>query len=121
MVCIIISSFNRVNYTTPVDFESFKESGGIEYTADVVWGLQLQAIHALSDKKNAAEKRDKINEAKNAIPRKIELACIKNRFGPNYSVCFDYYAQFDLFVPTDTSSSSNQRQGAGKRVSAYIS
>ena len=32
----LISSLNRSNYLTPVDFESFKESGGIEYTADVI-------------------------------------------------------------------------------------
>ena len=38
---IVISSFNRTNYANSVSFESFKESGNIEYTADVVWGLQL--------------------------------------------------------------------------------
>ena len=32
---------------TPVDFESFKESGGIEYTADVVWGLQHPLWHSV--------------------------------------------------------------------------
>lgn len=36
---IVISSFNRTNYAQPVAFESFKESGGIEYSADVVWAL----------------------------------------------------------------------------------
>ena len=34
---IVISSFNRTNYNQSVSFESFKESGGIEYSADVVW------------------------------------------------------------------------------------
>ena len=29
----------------PIDFESLKESGGIEYNADVVWGLQLQCLN----------------------------------------------------------------------------
>ena len=33
---IVISSFNRMNYINAVSFESFKESGNIEYTADVV-------------------------------------------------------------------------------------
>ena len=36
---IVISSFNRQNYGQQVAFESFKESGNIEYSADVVWGL----------------------------------------------------------------------------------
>ena len=36
-----ISSFNRVNYFQQVSFESFKESCNIEYSADVVWSLQM--------------------------------------------------------------------------------
>ena len=37
-----ISSFNRENYTSPVNIASFKESGAIEYTSDV-----LMALHGL--------------------------------------------------------------------------
>ena len=44
LTVIVISSLNRGNYLAPVDFESFKESGGIEYTADVVLGLQLEVL-----------------------------------------------------------------------------
>ena len=43
---IVISSFNRTNYAQSVAFESFKESGNIEYTADVVWGLQLNIMNS---------------------------------------------------------------------------
>ena len=96
----IISSVNRSNYLTEIDFESFKESGGIEYTADVVWGLQLEAIHdpVFSKAQAINEKRDKIREAKAASPREIELSCLKNRYGiSNYSVHFKYYPQYDLF------------------------
>ena len=42
---IVISSFNRTNYAQTVSFESFKDSGNIEYTADVVWTLQLNVIN----------------------------------------------------------------------------
>ena len=42
---ILISSVNRANYMQPIDFESLKESGGIEYTCDVCWGLQLQCLN----------------------------------------------------------------------------
>ena len=45
LVIFVVSSINRANYLSPIDFESFKESGGIEYTADVVWGLQLQVLN----------------------------------------------------------------------------
>ncbi len=100
LVMIVISSLNRQNYLTQIDYESFKESGGIEYTADVIWGLQLQILHdPIFDKQNALnEKRLKVREAKKANPRRIELVCLKNRFGvSSYTCSFDYFPQFDLF------------------------
>ena len=103
LTIFVISSLNRSNYLTPVDFESFKESGGIEYTADVVWGLQLQVMHdEIFDKvTKIKKKREKVKEAKAENPRKIELVCLKNRYGiSSYSCYFDYYPKFDLFVET---------------------
>lgn len=100
LVLIVISSLNRQNYLTQIDYESFKESGGIEYTADVVWGLQLEVLHDEIFDKQAKinEKRQKVKEAKAANPRRIELVCLKNRFGiSSYSCMYDYYPQFDYF------------------------
>ena len=100
LVVFIVSSINRANYLSPIDFESFKESGGIEYTADVVWGLQLQILNddLFNSEKKIKEKREKVREAKKANPRKIELLCLKNRYGvSSYSCGFTYTPQFDLF------------------------
>ena len=100
----VISSVNRSNYLTPIDFEAFKESGGIEFTADVVWGLQLAAIHdPVFDKEGKIkEKREKIAAAKEAIPRDIELVCLKNRYGKSrYAAEFTYYPQYDFFAPKE--------------------
>ena len=97
----VISSMNRSNYLTPVDFEAFKESGGIEYTCDVVWGLQLECMNdELFDKdKKIKEKREKVKTAKKETPRKVELVCLKNRYGiSSYSCRFRYYPAQDLFV-----------------------
>lgn len=102
LVMIVVSSFNRQNYLTQVDFESFKESGGIEYTADVVWGLQLEALHdkLFNSAAKINEKRQKIKEAKAANPRRVELVCLKNRFGiSSYTCNFEYFPQFDFFRP----------------------
>ena len=102
LLIFVVSALNRSNYLAPIDFESFKESGGIEYTADVVWGLQLSAIHGAvfdSDKK-IKEKRETIRRAKAAIPRSVELVCLKNRYGvSSYSCVFDYNPVYDLFSP----------------------
>lgn len=106
LVVIVISSLNRQNYLTQIDYESFKESGGIEYTADVVWGLQLEVLHdeIFDSQSKVNEKRQKVKDAKAEIPRRIELCCLKNRFGiSSYSCMFNYYPQFDYFV-ADTSN-----------------
>ena len=100
---MLISSVNRSNYLTPIDFESLKESGGIEYTADVIWGLQLQCLNdpTFSEANKIKEKRDIIRVNKIAEPRKIELVCLKNRYGvASFSCYFDYYAALDLFEET---------------------
>lgn len=101
-VVIAISSINRANYLLPIDFESFKESGSIEYSADVVWGLELQIINdqAFTTAKNDAQRRKLMAAAKAACPRKVELVCLKNRFGiATYRTGFLYYPQFELFTP----------------------
>lgn len=101
LTIFIISSVNRSNYLSPIDFESLKESGGIEYTADVIWGLQLQCLNdpIFSESNKIKEKRQKIRKEKASNPRKIELVCLKNRYGiTNFSCGFDYYPKNDLFV-----------------------
>lgn len=99
LTVIAISSVNRMNYLAPFDFESLKESGSIEFTADVVWGLQYAIIHdQLFDREgNIKGKREAMAEAKGANPRKIELVCRKNRYGRDYACGFEYYPANDLY------------------------
>ena len=104
IVIVVISSINRANYLTPIDYESFKESGSIEYTADVVWGMQLEIISREkafeeAQNKEIKKKRELISEALSASPRKIELKILKNRFGKKgISLFFDYYPAYELFL-----------------------
>ena len=97
----VVSSLNRANYLTPVDFESFKESGGIEYTADVIWGLQLSVMNddLFNTQNKIKEKRERVKAAKAANPRQIQLVCLKNRYGrSSYTVDFLYYPANDLYT-----------------------
>lgn len=98
----VISSLNRMNYLVPVSFEALKESGSIEYSADVIYGLQLRCINddLFNKEGKLKEKREKIRDAKAANPREIELLCLKNRYGiSSFSCYFDYYPANDLFKP----------------------
>ena len=102
LVLILVSSLNRQNYLTPIDFESFKESGGIEYTADVVWGLQLSVMNnEMFDKeKGLKAKREAVRVAKTENPRRVELVCLKNRYGiSSYKCEYEYFAKYDYFRP----------------------
>ena len=99
---LVVSTFNRTNYNQLVDFESFKESGGIEYTADIIWAMQLAVADKLSGEKIDTI-RKKINAAKMQQPRQINLKCLKNRHGNNYDCYFNYYSAHDYFQPCDES------------------
>jgi len=100
LVVFLISSLNRQNYLAQVDFESFKESGGIEYTADVVWGMQLTCMQEpiFESAKDLNKKRDRVREAKAANSREVEVICLKSRYTtPGYRCLFNYYPQYDYF------------------------
>ena len=101
VVIIAISSFNRENYTNFVDFKSFKESGSIEYSADIVLGLQLNVVNQLEGNEN--DKRKAISTAKSGDVREVELVCLKNRNGiSNFSCLFNYYPKVNYFVEQKT-------------------
>lgn len=94
---IVLSAFNRENYNNLADFKSFKESGSIEYSGDIVLGLQLEAVHHLDGNDN--NKRELLNNAKSASTREIELVCLKNRNGVcGFNCLFNYYPKVNYFV-----------------------
>lgn len=111
---IAISSFNRDNYKEAVNMASFKESGGIEYSADVLIGLQLNGIDRKiknkdgtiqeeSDKEYKArireltdpdEQRRKLEAGK---PIVIEAKILKNRNGWKGKTKLNYFPMYNYF------------------------
>lgn len=93
---IAVSSFNRGSYNEKVSMTAFKESGLIEYGADVLIGLQFEG---------AGEKGFDVDKAKNPPnnePRRIELKILKNRDArTGTSMTFDYYPVFNLFKSSE--------------------
>ena len=86
---VAISSFNRENYNKGVNMTSFKESGGLEYAADILLGLQYKGVE---DSNFDADK------ARQADPREIELKILKNRNGATgKTIVYDYYPKFNFF------------------------
>lgn len=87
---VAISSFNRENYAAAVSESAFKESGAIEYSSDVLIGLQF---------KGAGAKDFNARNAKANNPRDIELVILKNRNGaiPKDPVEFKFYPLVNYF------------------------
>lgn len=97
---LVISSVNRSSYTDKIGFESLKETGAIEYTADVVLGMQLQVVSG-NDYKAAddAGKKDLIGQEKAKEKRRIDLVILKNRYGlTGGGFKFSYEPKRDTFT-----------------------
>lgn len=101
LTVFVVSSLNRQNYEESASFQSFKESGGVEYTADTILGLQLRAItepEYMTAKSDTTKKREIIEAAKMATPRRLRLLCLKNRSGlTGWNIDMDYYPRCDTF------------------------
>ena len=109
LLIIAISSLSRANYTNEVDIASFKESGAIEYTSDILLGLDFYALTHLDEQedfkdtsnegKNQRTIKKIIKEAKEQNPRKISLTILKNRNGrTGQSTTFYYYPAYNCFL-----------------------
>jgi replicative DNA helicase len=101
----VISSFNRQSYTAPVDLSSFKESGAIEYSADVLIGMQFTGMDYQSgDSEKEREKRirelrssqEKLAERPGEF-QDIELKILKFRNGRKTKVNLELCPMFNYF------------------------
>ncbi len=86
---VVISAFNRSNYMSEVSMEAFKESGAIEYSADVILGMQLGRVGSDGFDLNAEKARN---------PRDIQIVILKQRYGKSgNTLSFRYYPANDYF------------------------
>ena len=98
---IAVSSFNRGGYTTPVKMADYKETGGIEYGADCLMGLQFA---------NVGESGFDVDAARLADPRRVQLVILKNRHGESGSkVNFEYRARFNSFIEPSPKNERKKR------------
>ena len=89
LTILAISSFNRENYNLEVSMNAFKESGGIDYSADVLMGLQARG---------AGRPGFNIDEEKRKDPRELELKILKNRSAAlGQPIPLRYYPAFSCF------------------------
>jgi replicative DNA helicase len=99
-----ISSFNRDNYTAPVNLSSFKESGAIEYSSDVLIGLQFEGMDYVKGE-NEKDRNSRIRElretmeakGRDGLAQRIEVKILKNRNGYKGKTLLDFFPRFNYF------------------------
>lgn len=105
---IAISSFNRTNYNEGVSFAALKESGAIEYTADVVMGLQYEGVEKIANDEHIDTEKKRVIKIKQVIaqneikadrgePQNIHIKLLKNRNGVKGSATLYYLPKYNYF------------------------
>lgn len=86
-----ISNLNRENYDKDITMKAFKESGGIEYSTDVLLGMQFKELQS-----NPEIDAKRFDDLKAANPREVQIKVLKNRNGKaGDRINFDYNAMLN--------------------------
>jgi len=95
---VILSSMNRMSYSDIISMAALKESGAIEYTADVCIGLQLANMEQIKIGTSTGKAEKTIRQMKGKTERDMEIVILKNRNGKiGDELQFKYYAMFHHF------------------------
>lgn len=106
MAVFVISSLNRESYKNtqkPLQMDSFKETGGIEYSASVILGLQSRKLQN--------ENYDHEAEMSNNV-RELEIVFLKQRYGKtgqSATVPVDFYPAYDLYIDPSAKSQTETK------------
>ena len=95
---LLISAFNRSNYTKEANLSSFRDSSTIEYSSDVLLSIQLSKLDGVTDDKNDVN----LNQEQQKDERDLTLKVLKNRNGRITDVKdIKFYAKFNYMRFTD--------------------
>lgn len=101
---LAISSFNRENYSQAVNMAAFKESGAVEYSADVLIGLQYEYMRKRpgeTDKARTtriAESQEHVQqEAAQGLPILVDAVILKNRNGARGHASLKFMPRFNCY------------------------
>ena len=99
-----ISSFNRENYLSPVNMASFKESGAVEYSSDVLIAMQYNGM----DYREGERDGDRVKRVRRLIKEQaragkegkeqaIQVKVLKNRSGHKGEALLSYWPKYHTF------------------------
>lgn len=94
---VAVSSLNRQSYNAAIEMSAFKESGAIEYGADVILALQPRNLNRDGTEKANGDNKQAYHDAMNSAQRQLELSILKNRMGMIGSVNMVLTAKYGMF------------------------
>jgi replicative DNA helicase len=94
---ICISSINRQNYLNSISLESFKDSGNIEYSSDVLIGLEPYNLNKGTNQKSLDNNKQTIENTKQELESILTLNILKNRDGGLGKQNYKFYKLFSCF------------------------
>ena len=102
---LLISSLNRGAYTQEISLDSFKDSGNIEYTADLLLGLQAEITENINDIKVDKKAKEEINKVQQKDERSLTLKVLKNRNGKITDLKgIKFYAKYNYMYFSDNTN-----------------
>ena len=142
---IVISACNRASYTDPVSMSSFRESSGIEYSADVLIGLQYRGMdyeqssfYTQDGKAHGSGRESEADHYTRVIrlfeemqstaaeggKQPIELKLLKNRNGSRGTLWFDFTPKYNISknlrcFPNSRAAASPRKQPQAKKGKSY--
>lgn len=92
---VVVSSFNRENYKKTANMGSFKESGAIEYSSDVLISLEYKKLEELKENQDIIELAN--SEYKQNGYKQVKLKVIKNRCGITENILLHTNGKYSIF------------------------
>lgn len=94
---IAVSSLNRSAYNGMIGMDAFKESGSIEYGADVIMALQPRGLEYGDEGADRKKNKKTYQSLENNPHRLLEVHIMKNRMGTTGKAPLIFEADYGLF------------------------
>lgn len=100
-----ISSFNRENYWQKVNLTAFKDTGNLEYSADMLFAIAPAGMKDGTTDDVKTSNKKLVEVCKDAMEKDIQFHVLKTRSGiitgTRHQLFFTYHAQYNHFEETD--------------------